>query len=148
MRKSLQKEKGFTLIELMIVCVVLAILITTVVLAQKSVLVRSKNTRILTAVEQVRKIAGRMYINPGSYENLCSSQGGHLKEDNADFPELKSLQVDINNNGGATACYSALNSYCVSTKLFDNSYFCIDDEGYFENTSTTSKCANPDTTCH
>jgi prepilin-type N-terminal cleavage/methylation domain-containing protein len=142
MDSSLQKRNGFTLVELMIVVIVLAILIATVVVAQKVTITRSKNTKILTSISESKKIAEKIYMQENTgYTSLCYN--GHL---NMSSEDLRILEQNIQETGGITYCFAAQNSYCLGVKLFDSSYFCTDDEGRSVPT-TSQKCIDENTTC-
>jgi len=145
MAKSLQKEKAFTLIELMIIAAVLAILITTIVIVQKSSVIRSKNTRILAAVAEARKMAETIYLKEGTgYTTFCNNGGGF---NSLTSKELDILQKDIQDNGGSVVCWASGNSYCASIELFgDKGFFCIDDEGHFGPTNNQI-CTDENAVC-
>ncbi len=145
MTLSFCKRNGFTLIEIMIIVAVLAILVTTVVIAQKTTVVRSKNSRILSAVSQVRKVAETIYMKEGTgYINLCDNPPSiHL---NSRDNDLDDLEDDIVESGGEVFCRSAQNSYCLGIKLFDGQFFCIDDESHFGSVDN-QVCENADSIC-
>lgn len=145
MTSSFAKRKGFTLIEIMIVVAVLAILVTTVVVAQKATVTRSKNSRILSAISDVRKIAETIYMSEGTgYINLCDTPPSVRL--NARYRDLDNLGQDIEENGGQVFCHSIQNSYCISAKLFDGQNFCIDDESHFGSTDI-QVCINAESEC-
>ncbi|MDD5221277.1 MAG: prepilin-type N-terminal cleavage/methylation domain-containing protein [Candidatus Pacebacteria bacterium] len=146
MISSSAKRNGFTLIEIMIIVAVLAILVAAVVVAQKSVVIRSRNTRILSAVSQVRNAAESIYMNEGTgYLNLCDNPpSAHLNARNSD---LNTLEDDIEESGGGIHhCCSSQNSYCLVVKLFNDQYFCIDDESHF-GSSDSQVCEDADSIC-
>jgi prepilin-type N-terminal cleavage/methylation domain-containing protein len=143
MNLSLQKKNGFTLVELMIVAIVLAILVATVVVAQKTTIIKSKNTRIFTSISESKKIAEKIYMQDNTgYTSFCYSE--HL---NMSSEELRILEQDIKEVEGITRCFATQNSYCLEVKLFDGSYFCTDDEGHSV-LNTSQKCVDGNTTCN
>ncbi|MFA5349313.1 MAG: prepilin-type N-terminal cleavage/methylation domain-containing protein [Candidatus Paceibacterota bacterium] len=148
MTSSFAKRNGFTLIEIMIIVAVLAILVTAVVVAQKSVVVRSKNTRILNAVSQVRNAAESIYMNEGTgYLSLCDNNPPCSTHLNARNGNLDTLEDDIEDSGGGIHhCCSSQNSYCLVVKLFNDQYFCIDDESHF-GSSDSQVCEDADSIC-
>lgn len=124
-----EKQKGFTLVELLIVVAVIGILATILIVSLRQASDRSRNTKIITNVVQVRKIAEQMYAEElTGYEGLCQDSTHFNSED---YPELGVLQSDIVDNfGGSITCYDDSDSYCVSSSLRTaGRYICIDDEG-------------------
>lgn len=149
MWKSGKAQKGFTLIELLIVIAIIGILATIVVVSLRGASDKSRNTKIVTDVTQIRKIAEDMYVQSfNGYTDLCSS--GDLNTISGSYKDtLATLKTDIEKYGGSISkCYSSQYSYCVSANLTGENakYFCIDDEGHNTEpttdpcTSATSKC--------
>lgn len=124
---SSSKRNGFTLIEIMIVVAVLAILVSTVVIVQKTTVARARNTRILNAVADARKVIEKVYMRESNgYESVCD--GDNFNARNNDLDEL---EEQITENGGSVFCRATQNSYCLNVTLFDGQLFCVDDESHF-----------------
>ncbi len=129
MKVLTKTKKGFTLIELLIVVAIIGILATIVIVSLREASDRARNTKIITSITQIRKVAEDMYLQePGGYESLCL--GGALNEAYSDI--LIILKNDVGKYGGAVVgCYSSHYSYCVSAQFTGSAtkYFCIDGQG-------------------
>jgi prepilin-type N-terminal cleavage/methylation domain-containing protein len=147
MQKFAKKRKGFTVIELLMVVAIIGILATIIVVSVREASDRTRNTKIVTSITQIRKVAEDMYLQEAAgYTRLCLANGV-LNVGYSDI--LETLKSDIENYGGSDiVCYSTQYSYCVSTQLTgkDIRYFCIDDEG--NNTDAAIKvCASGNIKC-
>lgn len=140
-------QKGFTLVELLIVIAIVGILATLVIVSLRQASDRSRNAKITTDVVQIRKIAEQMYIEEmDGYTSLCTDST--TLNDTYD-PTLGVLQDDIEEYGGSIAgCYSAQYSYCISARFTgaDAKWFCIDDEGNNVE-ATVNPCTMASDTC-
>ncbi len=124
-------SKGFTLIELLVVVAIIGILLSIIIVNAVELSKRGKNTKIITNMVQVMKIAEQVYMSEGgSYSNLCDSPNLNTALD-AYGNDFDLLQKELIKYGGSVSCYSVDDSYCVSTSLVggDNRWFCINDEG-------------------
>ncbi|MBU3964474.1 type II secretion system GspH family protein [Patescibacteria group bacterium] len=146
MKALLKKRKGFTIVELLIVVAIIGILATIVIVSLKEASDRARNTKIITSVTQIRKIAEDMYIQEaGGYESLCIS--GELNGGYSDI--LTILENDVEKYGGdMVSCYDSRYSYCVSAQLTGSTtkYFCIDDQGS-NIESTSNACSDINIAC-
>lgn len=137
------KRRGFTIVELLIVVAIIGILATIVIVSLREASDRARNTKIVTSVTQIRKVAEDMYIQESSgYESLCLSGGLNI----AYTDILETLKDDIEKFGGSNiVCYSSRYSYCVSTLMTGSTakYFCIDSDGNnIESTSNACMVSN------
>jgi len=122
----IRNQKAFTLVELLVVIAIIAILLSMIAVSLKEASERGKNTKIITDVVQVMKIAEQIRLG-GSYTSLCKDST--LNGD--DYADLATLREDITKYGSAISCYASDDSYCVSAALAGEAgnWFCIDDEG-------------------
>lgn len=141
------KSKGFTLIEILIVIAIIGILASIVVVSLRGASERTKNTKIVTDIVQVRKVAEVMYVQEATgYENLCSQ--GTLNVNNETLLTLKNDIEYYSGSSDVITCYASVRSYCVSVELLgvQTKWFCIDDEGNNEE-FTTNPCIDADSKC-
>lgn len=130
MRGLSKTRNGFTLIELLIVVAIIGILATIVTVSLREASDRSRNTKIVTDVVQIRKVSEDMYIQEADgYTKLCVSGG--LNTAYNDILQTLKDDIEIYAGAGSITCYSARYSYCASAKLTGSQakWFCIDDDG-------------------
>jgi prepilin-type N-terminal cleavage/methylation domain-containing protein len=125
------KEKGFTLIEMLVVVAVIGILSSILLTALGPARYRAKDSRIVQEVNQVRSIAETLY--DGTYAALETPPV-------IDKPELRTLAEDIALQGGelrivksssltAFAAYSKLNTKVGVEPDVKVNYYCVDSGG-------------------
>lgn len=122
---KIRSEKGFTLIELMVVVGIIIILATVVVIAVRAARDQANNARIRTSVSQIRTLAEIQASTTGTYADVptgAGTDGGTLVADiNARHgnptPEIVVTQGPDGNN------------YCVSAPLIGGDNYCMDATG-------------------
>lgn len=141
--------KGFTLIELLLGVAIFVILVAIVVVYAKYAILRSRNSNIATDVAEIRKIAYQMYLERGSYKDVCALGSENFL--NSANPDLDHLQDDIENLGGRVEkCLAQDDSYCITVTLAGNKgFYCIDDEGRFSflQPGEPDPCENANSIC-
>lgn len=138
----MKKKKGFTLIELLVVITVIAILASTVLVNLRGASERAKDSRITSALSQARAVAEIIYSRDLKYNNLCRTPSALGETD-----QLPVLQTEITENGpGTIHCHAIDNSYCVSAKLNDGGFWCID--GTKSKRTTANTCTSATSECN
>ncbi len=111
-----QKQKGFTIVELLIVVVVIAILAAITIVAYNGINNRAKDAAVRSAAEQVLKKVSTYAIT------------------NADTYPSTLMDADIQNSGGTSYQYSVNNAtnpktFCVTATQDTISYFVSNSQG-------------------
>lgn len=152
----MKKNKGFTLIELLVVIAIIGLLSGIVLVSMSGARNKGKDTRIISALEQVRNIATLIYddSNSTSYAALCEGAAdpapNTLDETVANYgSDLDALETDIELQNGAVpvhVCYADADSYCVSSPLATSAttYKCVSSSGRMGSVTCASA---DDTTC-
>jgi len=133
-------SKGFTLIELLVVITIIGILAGVVLVYFPTATKSAKDSRIVSAIGQVRTIMQYIYGTDGNYDNFnCSSTA-----------EMQSLCAEIkSNNGGIDAVIGKApltnsTSSCIYSQLTakSNYWYCADSTGKAGYTTS-----NPSASC-
>lgn len=107
LRKTLNKQKGFTLIELIVVIAILGILAAVAVPRVTGVIGKAKDASVESTKKTIQSAVEIYYIDEGTYPSSVQDlvEGDYLDE----MPDSEKLGVtfDINNDGKVT--YSANN---------------------------------------
>jgi len=110
-------NKGFTLLELLIVIAVMGILSSVVFVGLRSARDKAKDARIRAGLRQVRNLAEANYPD-GDYGGLdCSDADGTDGSCSCEDPELEILCQDIGRQGQSLEIYNSGDEYCFCVKL-------------------------------
>jgi len=131
--KKIFAQKGFTLIEMLVVVAVIGILSSMLLNALGPARDKAKDSRIIQEVNQVRALAETLYN--GSYDALESLPAATINNSS-----LKALAEDIASQGGelrivksspptAFAAYSKLNTKVGTGPNLLTNYYCVDSSG-------------------
>ena len=130
-RKRTEFLTGFTLIELLVVISIIGILASVVLVSFPGATQKAKDSRIISAVSQLRVIMVYINANDGSYDSFsCAADCSACSNS-----ELINLCHEIKNNGGAPVFIknTASNStaVCVYSSLNAkaNFWYCTDSTG-------------------
>lgn len=116
----MKNNKGFTLIEMLVVVAIVGILSATVLTALGPSRNKAKDARIISALQQIRVIAETLY--DGTSGKYPSNLGSNSKITNA--------STEITNNGGLHLTISVSSTtFAVSTQLNSGNYYCVDSVG-------------------
>jgi prepilin-type N-terminal cleavage/methylation domain-containing protein len=131
------KRKGFTLIELMVVIVIIITLTSFVVIAVDIARKRTRDTIIISSLEQIQALAETTY-NPNpdkkdGYKELYNMREGadhHLKEI-SDKIETMGKSMNLFFPHDSTNKRNDYSEYCAYVRLFmnENEIFCVDSTG-------------------
>lgn len=131
------REKGFTLIEMLVVVAIIGLLSSVILTALGPAKDKAKDTRIISDVNQVRSIAETLYAN-SSYNALESLPSNNIQNQN-----LKEISDDVAIQGGELtiiksqpapaktySAYSNLNIKVGDSTNPMTQYYCVDSAGH------------------
>lgn len=123
--QSASINKGFTLIEILVVIAIIGILAGIILVAMGPVREKGKDTKIESNMLQLQQLAENLYLDNGTYDNL----------DPVSSPEVAAIENDIIAQGGSSLTIkkpsSPADTYCAYTSLnktLDGQqvYYCTD----------------------
>ena len=127
--KNNAKNKGFTLIELIVVVAIIALLVTIVAVNTVSTRNKAKNQVIQTNLNTLRAAGILWSNNTGSYAGFCADNDCNLGSD--DWKRICSA-IKIQNGNGNVSCstISGTTAWCASARLAGSSdHYCVDVSG-------------------
>lgn len=120
-------NKGFTLIEMLVVIAMIGLLSAVVLVALGPSRNKAKDTRIISDLNQVRSVIETLY-NPTSNTytvtpvTTCTGDSGS--------PSINTALKDIQTNGGSACAISVSgDKYAVSAGLASGGNYCVDSIG-------------------
>ncbi len=167
------KNRGFTLIELLVVIAIIGILSSVVLVSLNSARNRGKDTRVISAVQQLRTIFEGGYVN-GAYPDLCGTSAtitagttqmpvpcGAAGASTGKFGTSSNTQAnqlvsDVIANGGVIHYMVStgtgdtnVTNYAIYGKLPSNTsnYFCIDSTGKTNQANSIPVAGATDVNC-
>lgn len=115
----MRKNKGFTIIELLVVMAIIGLLAAMVSIYAKSARDRAKDANIQKSLSQVRNLGEILYLNSTSYATLGGTAGMTL------------LKADIVKYGGTVLVENyGTSAWCIKYKLNGAGSWCVDSTGY------------------
>jgi prepilin-type N-terminal cleavage/methylation domain-containing protein len=133
----MNKENGFTLIEMLVVVAIIGLLSSVILTAVGPAKDKAKDTRIISDVNQIRSIAETLYAN-SNYSALESLPSNNIQNQN-----LKEISDDVIVQGGALtiiksqpapaktySVYSSLNIKVGDSNSPITQYYCVDSAGH------------------
>lgn len=125
----MKNNKGFTLIEMLVVIAMIGLLSAVVLVALGPSRNKAKDTRIISDINQIRSVAETRF-NPTSNTYTitavtdCNGTSGSTDIDTA----LKDIATN-NGSGCAINLTSSGNGYAVSAKTASGGNYCVDSSG-------------------
>ncbi len=134
----IKKEKGFTLIELMIVIIVVAILATFILVALSSARNSAEDSRRKGAVSQIRTFSSVHYSIEGSFIGIKEAEdlSEIMKRYDKDTGEEKILTMFV-----------AAGDYCAEIELMGGDYFCTDGSYKIVDKYDSPRCISESINC-
>jgi len=135
--------RGFTLVEMLIVVVIIGLLASLIVLAVGNARIKAGDGSIEANLTQVRQIAALIQSESGSYVfsgNALCDTSGTLNDGNVGHPQLKSIEDEVKKRNGQqnVVCMADINRYCVQSPLVSSGTLCVDYKGRVAKSSCNS----------
>lgn len=118
----MNKQKGFTLVEMLVVIAIIGILSATALTAFGPARSKAKDAKIISAMQQIRAIAESLY--DGDYDAVTNNQ-----------TDISRLRAEIEANGGKSFTISLSDgngsqAYEVHVTLNNGTIYCVDSSGF------------------
>ena len=118
-------NRGFTIIELVVVIAIIAILAGVVLINITQYINKGKDTAIKAQVDQIRTAAADYFAaNNDSYTGMCPGDG------TTGCDQAESNITNLAGSGAYRHLKISSNSYCLSFNLSNGTAWCIDSTGY------------------
>jgi len=132
---TLQKQKGFTIVELLIVVVVIAILAAITIVAYNGITNRAKESAVASMASQVyKKVAIFGTLNSEQYPNTLAEAG-------VDAATVANVQYSVNN-------FSSPKGFCITASQNGTSSYVAKNYSYTTTTTQVADQTSPQTgTC-
>ena len=116
-------SKGFTLIELLVVIAIIGILASIVLVSFPGATKKAKDSRVISAISQVRTVMAYVYARDASYAALAWTDTAN------NMPQLETEIIKNSADGVATLQKGA--EACVYAKLnvTESGWYCADTTG-------------------
>lgn len=137
----MNKNKAFTLIELLLVVAIITLLVALILIPFTAARFKAKDARIKVAMEQVRSVAALYYA---TNENSYLDFGCDIGE-----PNMGILCADItaqggekpsNGTGGLDVIVSDT-AFCAEVRMNNSKYWCVDSTGVSGQYDGNPNCA-------
>ena len=131
----MKSQKGFTIIELIVVIAIIAVLASIVLANVTKYTGKGRDAAIKEQISQIRSAAADFFISNGTYAGMCSSGSCYNAKNN--IANLGGLLGDNQHYGDVY--------YCIDFKLSDKAtLWCVDNSGYV---GPLDSCATPPYSC-
>lgn len=122
----MDKNKGFTIVELLVVMSIFTLLLSLILIPMSASRLKAKDSRIGVAMSQVRSVAALYFANNNdNYAGLNADAGivilfDDITKEGGEKPSTGSAGVDL---------VMSDTEYCVETRMNEPSYWCVDSAG-------------------
>ncbi len=143
----MQRQKGFTIIELIVVIAIIAVLATIVMVNVVQYIGKSKDAAIKGNMQTIASTAAGIFDTYKAYNNgATTSAVGNPTAANA-IAQINTLSSNATN----TAAHNNSSNWCVCAQLTGNSAntYCVDSTGYKNETATAcgTRCSATSQAC-
>jgi len=141
----MQKQKGFTIIELIVVIAIIAVLASIVMVNVTGYIDKAKDAAIKSDLANIATGMAACYAQYGSYSNGASTPI-YCQNNTTYVPST--LSADITDRGGTLiVTASPTTAYAACSKLASDSttYVCVDSTGITK--EGTTECSTSTTAC-
>lgn len=123
----MQKQKGFTIIELIVVIAIIAVLAAIVMVSVTQYINKSKQAAIKADLSSLSKLAVDYFSQNGGYQGFC---------EDPKTVKIRQAISDIRKDPSyvSTPCYSDASRWCADSPYgtVNNYFLCIDSDGSFK----------------
>ena len=142
------KNKGFTLIELIVVIAIIGILSTVVIVNVNRVRREARNAAIQANLATLKTEAEFVFIDGNSYltpsPGLCATAGGTLSTVTDGLRRIgDAIRAQADE---PIVCHATADAFCVSVPLIDGGFACVDHLGH-SGIVTTNACLAAGNAC-
>lgn len=127
-----QDNKGFSLLELLFVVIIIGILASLILAVIDSSKDKAKDTRIFSSIKEIKPFSEEIYTEENGYTNLCNDTTRGIEVNHPVYgQELSIINNEVLRNEGDIICYAREDDYCIFSNLniSVNQWFCIDSTG-------------------
>jgi len=132
-----RKKNGYTLVEVMVVVVIIALLVSVIVVSINRARLRTRDTIIISQVEQIQVLAETLYNPDTKYKELADMRGS-VYEIADDHSTIRDIRQKIRDMGSFFRLFfpedgedAGFGEYCAYARLAtdENKVFCVDSLG-------------------
>lgn len=139
----IRKVKGFTLIELLVVVAIIGLLAGLILVSVQGSRLKAKDSRIQTALWQVRSLAEMSFTSASNYDAVCAAD--NTLSDSGDYKRIEDETQKYNGNQTVSCIESGdKQAYAVSSPMVSkNKHWCVSSVGIakeIDSTTTISSC--------